>query len=103
MDKTITDPGYEQNVERGPDKDSFRAFLPPPESFIPRPHAPMRHLNSLDYEDRRMVDNVLYTFKTLGEANPIRLSAVEPELLPEPEPDDFSEPEQFDQEYDEAM
>ncbi|XP_047664067.1 CUB domain-containing protein 1 [Tachysurus fulvidraco] len=103
MDKTIKDPGFEQNVERGPDKDSFRAFLPPSESFIPRPHTPLRHLDSLDYEDRRMVDKVLYTFKAPGEANPIRLSAVEPELLPKPEPEDFSEPEQFDQEYDEAM
>ncbi|KAK3512048.1 hypothetical protein QTP70_028651 [Hemibagrus guttatus] len=106
MDKTSKDTGYEQNVARGPDKDMYRPFLAPSETFIPsRPRTPLGHVDSLEYEDRRMVDNTLYTFKSPGDVNPIRLSAAEPVLLPEPEPEPDSsfEPEQFDQEYDEAM
>ncbi|KAK2836761.1 hypothetical protein Q7C36_014630 [Tachysurus vachellii] len=97
---TVTD---EQNEERGPDEDAHWPFLAPPITFIPfRPCTPLWHLDSFDYEDRRMVDNKLSTFKSPGEANPIRLSAAEPALLPESEPDS-SEPVQFDQDYDESM
>lgn len=102
MDKTSKDSGYDQNVERAPDRDMYRPFLAPSETFIPsRPRTPLGHVDSLEYEDRRMVDNILYTFKSTGDVNPIRLSAAEPVLLPEP--DSSPEPEQFDQEYDEAM
>ncbi|KAK2836771.1 hypothetical protein Q7C36_014640 [Tachysurus vachellii] len=97
---TVTD---EQNEERGPDEDAHWPFLAPPITFIPfRPCTPLWHLDSFDYEDRRMEDNKLSTFKSPGEANPIRLSAAEPALLPESEPDS-SEPVQFDQDYDESM
>ncbi|TTP27308.1 CUB domain-containing protein 1 [Bagarius yarrelli] len=103
VDKTIKDPGYEQNAERGPDKDTYRPFLAPSDSFIPsRPRTPLGPSNSLEYEDRRMVDNVLYTFKTPSDVNPIRLSAAEPGLLPEPDLNSNSEPE-VDPEYDVAM
>lgn len=102
MDKTVKDPGYEQNVER--DKDKYCPFLAPSETFIPsRPRTPLAPADSMDYEDRRMVDNILYTFKTVGDPNPICLSATEPALLPKPVPDSYSESEQSDQVYDEAM
>lgn len=84
MDETIKDAGYEPNMERGPDQNAYCPFLAPSETFIPsRPRTPLGHVDSMDYEDRRMVDQVLHTFKTLGDPNPICLSAVEPE--PEPE------------------
>ncbi|KAF4077797.1 hypothetical protein AMELA_G00211840 [Ameiurus melas] len=103
MDKTVKDTGYDQNVERGPDQDRYRPFLAPSETFIPsRPHTPLGPSNSIYYEDRRMVDNVLHTFKTLGEPTPIRLSAVEPALLPEPEADSFSESD-TEPEYEAAV
>lgn len=102
MDHTVKD---EQNPERGPDKDGYRPFLAPSETFIPsRPRTPLGPVDSMQYEDRRMVDNVLYTFKTLGDQNPIRLSAADPALLPEPVPVSYSDTdEQYDQVYDEAM
>lgn len=103
MDKRVMDTGYEQNVEREPDKDKYRPFLAPSETFIPsRPRTPLGPSNSMDYQDPRMVDNVLYTFKTLGDPTPIRLSAAEPALLPEPEAESFSESE-LEPEYEEAM
>ncbi|RVE67108.1 hypothetical protein OJAV_G00114840 [Oryzias javanicus] len=43
------------------------------------PSNKMQAQDSLDYQDRRMVDNELYTFKNTGDINTIRLSAVEPE------------------------
>lgn len=96
MDRSIKDPEYEQDAEPGPDKDTYRPFLPVSETFIPsRPRTPLGGLDSLKYEDRRMVDNVLYTFKTLGDPNQARHSAAESQPLPEPEP--------FNPEYDEAM
>lgn len=80
MDETIKDAGYEQNMGRGPDQNAYGPFLAPAETFIPsRPRTPLAHVDSLDYEDRRMVDQVLHTFKTSAEPNPINLSAVEPE------------------------
>lgn len=80
MDETIKDAGYEQNMGRGPDQNMYGPFLAPADTFIPsRPRTPLAHVDSMDYEDRRMVDQVLHTFKTLAEPNPINLSAVEPE------------------------
>lgn len=58
-------------------------LLPPSESFIPsRPRTPLGPLDSVGFEDRRLKDNELGTFKNTGEINTIRLSASEPR--PEP-------------------
>uniref|UniRef100_A0A3B3BPL9 CUB domain containing protein 1a n=1 Tax=Oryzias melastigma TaxID=30732 RepID=A0A3B3BPL9_ORYME len=63
-----------------PETGQYKAFLAPSETFIPsRPHTPIQAQDSLDYQDRRMVDNELYTFKNTGDINTIRLSAVEPD------------------------
>lgn len=102
MDKTVKDTGYEEDAERRPDKDKYCTFLAPSDTFIPpRPHTPLGPVDSMAYEDRRMVDNVLNTFKTPGDPNPVRLSAAEPTHLSYP--DYYSEPEESDQVYDEAM
>lgn len=93
MDKEI---GYDQNEDRGPDKLPFLA-----ETFVPsRPRTPLGPLDTMDYGDRRM-DNTLHTFKTPGDPNPVRISAVE--LLPEPEPESGFDSELYDQVYEEAM
>ncbi|XP_034017126.1 CUB domain-containing protein 1 [Thalassophryne amazonica] len=50
-------------------------FLDPSESFIPsRPRTPIGRQDSIGFEDRRMVQNALYTFKNTGDINTIRLS-----------------------------
>uniref|UniRef100_A0A667XCQ0 CUB domain containing protein 1 n=1 Tax=Myripristis murdjan TaxID=586833 RepID=A0A667XCQ0_9TELE len=70
-----------------PDKDQYKAFLEPSETFIPsRPRTPIDRQDSLGFQDRRMVDNELYTFKSTGEINTIRLSGVD--LEPEPPVDE---------------
>ncbi|XP_072226330.1 CUB domain-containing protein 1 [Leuresthes tenuis] len=59
-----------------------RPFLDPSETFLPpRPRTPIDRQDSLGFQDRRMVDNELYTFKSSGQMNPIQLSgeALEPE------------------------
>ncbi|XP_062342693.1 CUB domain-containing protein 1 [Osmerus eperlanus] len=72
----------EQELDHRPEKDIYRPFLDPAESFHPaRPRTPIGRQDSLGFEDRRMVDNELYTFKNTGDINKIRLSA---ELQPEP-------------------
>ncbi|KAI3358716.1 hypothetical protein L3Q82_015125 [Scortum barcoo] len=61
-------------------------FLDPSESFIPsRPRTPINRQDSLGFQDSRMVDNQLYTFKSTGDINTIRLSCadLEPQPLPE--------------------
>ncbi|XP_077600136.1 CUB domain-containing protein 1 [Stigmatopora nigra] len=75
--------------EPEPEVDHFNTFLDPSESFIPpRPRTPIDRQDSLGFQDRRMVDNELYTFKNMGEVNTFRLSAAEME--PEPPPlDEF--------------
>ncbi|XP_035039349.2 CUB domain-containing protein 1 [Hippoglossus stenolepis] len=66
-----------------PQMDQYKTFLDPSESFIPsRPRTPITREDSLGFQDRRMVDNELYTFKSTGDMNTIRLSAVD--LEPEP-------------------
>ncbi|CAK6965839.1 CUB domain-containing protein 1-like [Scomber scombrus] len=63
--------------------DQYRTFLDPSETFIPsRPRTPIDRQDSLGFQDRRMVDNELYTFKNTGEIKPIRLSGVD--MDPEP-------------------
>uniref|UniRef100_A0A3P9I595 CUB domain containing protein 1a n=1 Tax=Oryzias latipes TaxID=8090 RepID=A0A3P9I595_ORYLA len=63
-----------------PETGQYKAFLAPSETFNPsRPHTPIQLQESLGFQDRRMVDNELYTFKSTGDIKAIRLSAVEPE------------------------
>lgn len=70
-------------VIKEPDPEPERTFLDPSESFIPpRPRTPIDRQDSLGFQDRRMVDNELYTFKSTGDINTIRLSGVD--LEPEP-------------------
>ncbi|XP_061676391.1 CUB domain-containing protein 1 isoform X2 [Syngnathoides biaculeatus] len=69
--------------EPEPEVDHFNTFLDPSQSFLPpRPRTPIDRQDSLGFQDRRMVDNELYTFKNTGEMNTIRLSGadMEPEL-----------------------
>ncbi|KAF7664085.1 hypothetical protein LDENG_00190760 [Lucifuga dentata] len=70
-------------VIQEPEEDQYKPFLDPSESFMPpRPHTPISREDSLGFQDRRMVDNELYTFKSTGEINTIRLSGAD--LEPEP-------------------
>jgi len=72
----IKEPDPEHKMEEA------RPFLDPSETFIPpRPRTPIDRQDSLGFQDRRMVDNELYTFKSSGQMNPIQLSgeALEPE------------------------
>lgn len=67
----------------GPEMDQKMNFLDPSETFIPsRPRTPIERQESLGFQDRRMVDNELYTFRTTGEINTIQLSGAE--LEPQP-------------------
>ncbi|KAM7384499.1 hypothetical protein PAMA_011717 [Pampus argenteus] len=73
-----------------PERDQYRTFLDPSETFIPsRPRTPIDRQDSLGFQDRRMVDNELYTFKNTGDINTIRLSGVDME--PKPPVDDILE------------
>lgn len=75
-----------------PELDQYRGFLEPSESFIPsRPRTPIDRQDSLGFQDRRMVDNELYTFKSTGEFNTIRLSGADQE--PQPPVDTVTEEE----------
>ncbi|XP_075961597.1 CUB domain-containing protein 1 [Anarhichas minor] len=70
----IKEPDYE------PELDGFKMFLDPSESFLPpRPRTPIDRQDSLGFQDRRMLDNALYTFKSTGDMNTIRLSGVDME------------------------
>ncbi|KAJ3608691.1 hypothetical protein NHX12_023222 [Muraenolepis orangiensis] len=56
----------------------FQTFLDPAESFLPpRPRTPIAREESLGFQDRRMVDNEMYTFKSTGGFNTIRLSGAD--------------------------
>lgn len=66
-----------------PEMDQYRSFLDPSETFVPsRPRTPIDRQDSLGFQDRRMVDNELYTFKNTGEINTIRLSGIDMEPQP---------------------
>ncbi|KAM9340239.1 CUB domain-containing protein 1 [Symphorus nematophorus] len=66
-----------------PEMDQYKPFLDPSETFIPsRPRTPINRQDSLGFQDSRMVDNELYTFKSTGDMNTIRLSGVD--LEPQP-------------------
>ncbi|XP_073340583.1 CUB domain-containing protein 1 [Pagrus major] len=73
----IKEPDYE------PEMDQYKPFLAPSESFLPaRPRTPIDRQDSLGFQDRRMVDNELYTFKSTGDMNTIRLSGADMEPQP---------------------
>ncbi|XP_022602881.1 CUB domain-containing protein 1-like [Seriola dumerili] len=66
-----------------PKIDQYKTFLDPSETFIPsRPRTPIDRQDSLGFQDRRMVDNELYTFKSTGDINTIRLSGADMEPQP---------------------
>lgn len=57
--------------------DHYNTFLDPSQSFHPpRPRTPIDRQDSMGFEDSRMVDNELYTFKSTGDMNTIRLSGI---------------------------
>ncbi|XP_059365156.1 CUB domain-containing protein 1-like [Carassius carassius] len=81
--------------------DVFQPFLNPATTFnLPRPRTPLISQGSLRFEDRRMMDNTLNTFKGAGDINPIRLSADESRLQLQMDSDSDSYPEP---EYEDAM
>lgn len=69
--------------DHDPEVDQFNMFLDPSQSFMPpRPHTPIDRQDSLGFQDSRMVDNELCTFKSTGDMNTIRLSGVDMEPRP---------------------
>lgn len=94
---------FEPEAGQGAEKETYRPFLAPSETFVPsRPRTPLGPLDSVGFEDRRMVDNELYTFKN-PDPNPIRLSAMDPLPLPESETSSTSEFDEPEPVYDDAM
>ncbi|XP_030203330.1 CUB domain-containing protein 1 [Gadus morhua] len=62
----------------GSGSERYQTFLDPADSFLPpRPRTPIGREESLGYQDRRMVDNALYTFKGTSTFNTIRLSGAD--------------------------
>ncbi|XP_026145501.1 CUB domain-containing protein 1 [Carassius auratus] len=89
---------YSLDIREG---DAFQPFLNPPNTFnLPRPHSPLILQGSLGFEDRRMMDNTLNTFKSGRDINPIRLSSDKSRLQPQMDSDSDSYPEP---EYEETM
>lgn len=85
---------------RSEDQDTYQPFLNPTSTFMPtRPRTPLISVSSLRFEDRRMAQNELNTFKSTGDINPIRLSTDESRFQPQldSDSDSFHEPE-----YDET-
>ncbi|KAF3834018.1 hypothetical protein F7725_025222 [Dissostichus mawsoni] len=72
-----------QRADHEPEMDQFNSFLDPSQSFLPpRPRTPINRQDSIGFEDRRMVDNELYTFKSTGDITTIRLSGVDMDSQP---------------------
>lgn len=96
------DSSAEYSIEgRGGDRDAYQPFLSPPNTFnLQRPRSPLVSQGSLRFEDRRMIDNELHTFKSFGDINPIRLSADESKLQPQFESDTDSN---IEPEYEETI
>uniref|UniRef100_A0A8C1T056 CUB domain containing protein 1 n=1 Tax=Cyprinus carpio TaxID=7962 RepID=A0A8C1T056_CYPCA len=95
-----TDSSAEYSLDRR-EGDAFQPFLNPPNTFnLPKPRSPLILQGSLGFEDRRMMDNALNTFKSVGDINPIRLSADESKLQPQMDSDLDSYPEP---EYEESV
>ncbi|KAI4884255.1 hypothetical protein NFI96_014343 [Prochilodus magdalenae] len=100
-DTSIKEVGSETDAGQRPERDVYRPFLDPSQTFIPsRPRTPLGPIDSMGYEDHRMVHNELYTFKNPGDPTPIRLSAVEPLQPPEPETSSWSESDEAEPHYD---
>ncbi|XP_037330983.2 CUB domain-containing protein 1 isoform X1 [Pungitius pungitius] len=60
-----------------PEMEMFTTFLDPSDSFLPsRPRTPIDRQDSLGFQDRRLLDSQLCTFKSTGDINTIRLSGV---------------------------
>lgn len=69
--------------ERDPEAEQFNTFLDPSQSFMPpRPRTPIDRQDSLGFQDSRMVDNELYTFKNTGEMNAIWLPGADGDPQP---------------------
>lgn len=80
----ITEAAADHEPELVPEMYEYRPFLDPSETFIPsRPRTPIDRQDSMGFMDRRMVDNELYTFKSTGDINTIRLSGADQILDPE--------------------
>ncbi|KAM8839979.1 CUB domain-containing protein 1 [Spinachia spinachia] len=63
-----------------PELEMFKTFLDPSESFLPpRPRTPIDRQDSLGFQDRRMLDSQLCTFKSTGDINTIQLSSADME------------------------
>lgn len=72
-----------QEPDHEPEMDQYNSFLGPSDSFMPpRPRTPIDRQDSLGFQDSRMVDNELYTFKSTGDINTIRLSGAGMEPQP---------------------
>lgn len=72
-----------EEPDRDPEVEQFGTFLEPSQSFMPpRPRTPIDRQDSLGFQDSRMVDNELYTFKSTGDMNTIRLSRIDMEPQP---------------------
>lgn len=83
------------------DQDAYQPFLNPTNTFMPaRPRTPLISQSSLGFEDRRMVQTELNTFKSAGDINPIRLSTEESRLQMQLDTDSDS---LYEPEYEEAM
>ncbi|XP_028820692.1 CUB domain-containing protein 1-like [Denticeps clupeoides] len=70
-------------------------FLNTAESFVPA-HTPLGPQGSLGYQDSRMVDNELYTFKSSGEPNTTCLQTKESLPLPYYDDDEWDDDEDED-------
>lgn len=72
-----------EEPDQEPEMDQYNTFLNPADSFMPpRPRTPIERQDSLGFQDSRMVDNELYTFKSTGDLNTIRLSGADMEPQP---------------------
>lgn len=70
-------------VIKEPEVEEKNVFLDPSESFMPpRPRTPIDRQDSLGFQDSRMVDNELYTFKSAGDISTFRLSGADMEPRP---------------------
>ncbi|KAM4630925.1 CUB domain-containing protein 1 [Polymixia lowei] len=84
------EPPVIKEPEPEPENDLYGPFLAPSDTFMPpRPRTPVDRQDSLGFQDRRMVDNELYTFKSTGDFNTIRLSGTD--LEPQPTVDTVTE------------
>lgn len=73
-----------QEPDLEPEIDQYKPFLDSPQTFIPsRSRTPIDRQDSLGFQDRRMMDNELYTFKSTGEINTIQLFDVNTEPQPQ--------------------